>query len=37
MAVAKNGAYVPLQGCTPVNDPGLAPVIQQERSQGLAG
>lgn len=37
MAVAKNGAYVQLQGCTPVNDPGLAPVIQQERSQGLAG
>ena len=37
MAVAKNGKYVELQGCTPVNDPALAPIIQREQSQGLTG
>jgi branched-chain amino acid transport system substrate-binding protein len=37
MAVVKGGKYVELQGCTPVNDPALAPILAREKSEGLAG
>ena len=37
MAVVKGGKYVELEGCKPVQDPALAPILQQEKSQGLVG
>ena len=37
MAVVKGGKYVELQGCTPVNDPALAPILAREKSEGLVG
>ncbi len=37
MAVIKGGKYVELEGCKPVEDPGLAPVIAREQRDGLAG
>jgi branched-chain amino acid transport system substrate-binding protein len=37
MAVVKGGKYVELQGCTPANDPALAPILAREKSEGLAG
>jgi branched-chain amino acid transport system substrate-binding protein len=36
MAVVKGGKYVELEGCKPVQDPALAPILQQEKREGLA-
>ena len=36
MAVVKDGKYVELEGCKPVKDPALAPILQQEKREGLA-
>ena len=36
MAVVKDGKYVELEGCKPVQDPALAPILQQEKREGLA-
>jgi len=33
----KDGKWTEIQGCTPVQDPALAPILQQEQSQGLTG
>ena len=35
MAVVKDGAWAELEGCTPVEDPALEPILQQEESEGL--
>ena len=35
MAVVKDGAWAELEGCTPVEDPALKPILQQEESKGL--
>jgi branched-chain amino acid transport system substrate-binding protein len=37
MAVVKNGQFTLLEGCKPVQDPALAPILAQEKSEGLAG
>ena len=37
MTVVKNGKYTLLEGCKPVQDPALAPILAQEKSEGLAG
>jgi branched-chain amino acid transport system substrate-binding protein len=37
MAVVKNGKYTLLEGCKPVQDPALAPILAREKSEGLAG
>ena len=37
MTVVKNGKYTLLEGCKPVQDPALAPILTQEKSEGLAG
>jgi branched-chain amino acid transport system substrate-binding protein len=37
MTVVKNGKYTLLEGCKPVQDPALAPILAQEKNQGLAG
>jgi branched-chain amino acid transport system substrate-binding protein len=36
MAVVKDGKYVELEGCKPVNDPALAPILEREKREGLA-
>jgi hypothetical protein len=33
----KNGQFTLLEGCKPVQDPALAPILAQEKSEGLAG
>src|SRR5215207_4126845 len=35
-AVVKDGAWAELEGCTPVEDPALKPILQEEKSKGLA-
>ena len=37
MTIVKHGKYTLLQGCSPVQDPALAPVLAQEKKEGLAG
>ena len=37
MAIVKNGKYTLLEGCRPVQDPALAPILAQEKKEGLAG
>ncbi len=37
MAIVKNGKYTLLEDCKPVQDPALAPILAQEKSEGLAG
>lgn len=37
MAVIEGGKFVELEGCTPAEDPALAPILEQEESEGLAG
>lgn len=37
MAVVKNGTWALLEGCKPVQDPALAPILAREKSEGLAG
>jgi branched-chain amino acid transport system substrate-binding protein len=37
MAVVKNGKYTLLEGCRAVQDPALAPILAQEKKEGLAG
>jgi branched-chain amino acid transport system substrate-binding protein len=37
MAVVKNGKYTLLEGCKAVQDPALAPILAQEKKEGLAG
>lgn len=35
MAIVEGGKYVELEGCTPVEDPALAPILERERREGL--
>ena len=37
MAVVKDGKYVELEGCKPVEDPDLAPILELEQKEGLTG
>ena len=37
MAKVEGGKYVELEGCKPVEDPALAPILEQEQREGLAG
>jgi len=37
MAVVKNGKFTLLEGCKPVQDPALAPILAQEKKEALAG
>lgn len=37
MAVLQDGVYKQLSGCSPSEDPGLAPILEREKSQGLVG
>jgi len=37
MAIIRGGRYVELEGCTPVEDPALAPILERERAEGLTG